>query len=337
MRRKILQYSTTFLVALTLIATQASIVRAHAGHDHDSTEPLTSLPDIVAKVNDVDIKKDAILAEFKASVEAYGSRGTPLTAEQEKASLKNLVDREIKRALVSQKARALAIQISPETVEKKLQSIKAKFDSDTVFEKKLAQKNMSLAQYKDEIKLELMLEQIIQKETPSQIEVTPQEIKNYYDKHPEMFNTEEKVQASVILIKLRPNAAEAEEKQAREKIEMVLSQIKNGSDFGDLAKRYSQDSLAPRGGDLGFLHKKQMQPAFSEKAFSMKPGEISEIFKTNFGYHILKVIDRKPETHATLEDAKEKIKETVHGEKLEKQAKVYTETLRSKANIKTYF
>lgn len=337
MRRKILQYSATFLVALTLVATESSTVWAHSGHDHDSTEPLTSLPDIVAKVNDVDIKKDAILSEFKAAVESYGSRGTPLTAEQEKASLKKLVDREIKRALVSQKAKDLSIQISPETVEKKLQAIKAKFDSDAIFEKKLSQKNMSLAQYKDEIKLELMLEQIMQKEMPSQIEVSPQEIKNYYDKNPELFNSEEKVQASVILIKVRPNAGEAEEKQAREKIEMVSNQIKSGSDFGDLAKRYSQDSLAPRGGDLGFLYKKQMQPAFSEKAFSMKPGEVSEIFKTNFGYHILKVTDKKPETHVTLEEAKERIKETLRGEKLEKQAKIYTETLRSKANIKTYF
>ncbi|OGW18385.1 MAG: hypothetical protein A3K09_08040, partial [Nitrospinae bacterium RIFCSPLOWO2_12_FULL_47_7] len=255
----------------------------------------------------------------------------------EKASLKKLVDKEIKKNLISQKASELAIQVTPEHVEKELQSIKAKFDSDLIFEKKLAQKNMSVAQYKEKIKWDLMLGQIVQREMASQIEVAPEEIKAYYEKNPGLFNTEEKVRASVILIKVSPSAGEIEDRKAREKIGMVLSQIKNSSDFSDEARKHSQDSMGPRGGDLGFFNRKQVLPAFSERAFSLKVGEVSEIFKTNFGYHLLKVTEKQPETHSTLEEAKDKIREILKREKLSKQIEAYSEELKKKADIKLYF
>lgn len=336
-RCKALQYSLTLVVALTLTATQAEKVWAHSGHKHESNEPQTSLPDTVARVNGVDIPKSAILAELKTTLELYNSQGISLTPDQEKAAVKKLVDREIKRTLLSQKAKDLAIQISAEMVEKELQTIKTKFDSDSAFEKKLSLKNLTLEQYKEEIKWDLILGQIIQREMASQIEASPEEIKTYYEKNPKMFNTEEKVRASVILIKVAPNAGDAGDKKAREKIEMILSQIKNSSDFSDEAKKHSQDSMGPRGGDLGFFNKSQVLPAFSEKAFKMKVGEVSDIFKTNFGYHILKVTDKQPETHTTLEEAREKIKGILKNEKLSKQATAYSEALKKQADIKLYF
>ena len=332
-RCKSAQYAMTLLVMFA--TAQAINVQAHSGHKHDSNEPQISLPDIVARVNGMDIKKSAILEELKAAVEI--NNGPPLTADQEKASLKKLVDKEIKKNLISQKASELAIQVTPEHVEKELQSIKAKFDSDLIFEKKLAQKNMSVAQYKEKIKWDLMLGQIVQREMASQIEVAPEEIKAYYEKNPGLFNTEEKVRASVILIKVSPSAGEIEDRKAREKIGMVLSQIKNSSDFSDEARKHSQDSMGPRGGDLGFFNRKQVLPAFSERAFSLKVGEVSEIFKTNFGYHLLKVTEKQPETHSTLEEAKDKIREILKREKLSKQIEAYSEELKKKADIKLYF
>lgn len=335
--RKVFRYALPLLVALFLIATNISIVQAHSGHKHEENEPQTSLPDVVAKVNEIDIKKDDIWTEFKSAVMAYSDRGLPLSPEQEKAAAKKLIDREIKKKLVLLRAKELNVQASPESVDKKLQDIKTKFESDASFEKKLSQKNMTIEQYKEEIRLGLLIEQMLQKESPTLIEVSPQEIKDYYDKNMEKFRTEEKVKASVILIKVKPNAGDAEDKQARGRLDTIINQLKEGSEFGDLAKRYSQDSMGPRGGDLGFFHRKQVLPAFSDRAFSMKVGEISEIFKTNHGYHILKVTDKTPATSSSLEEAKAKIVETLRGEKLSKQSEAYSESLKKKADIKLYF
>ncbi len=334
---KVIRNSLILFAALILMAARISVAQAHSGHKHDDSEPQTSLPDVVAKVNGVDIKKDDIWADFKAAVETYSIRGTPLSPEQEKTTAKKLIDKEIKKRLVLLRARELNIQVSPESVDKKLQAIKSKFESDTAFEKKLSQKSMTVEQYKEEIKWGLTLEQVIQKEMPSLIEVSPQEIKEYYDKNPEKFSTEEKVRASVILIKVKPNAGEADEKQARDKIEMIANQLKEGSEFAELAKKHSQDSMGPRGGDLGLFHRKQVLPAFSDRAFGMKVGEVSEIFKTSHGYHILKVTEKSPATHSSLEEATSGIVEILRGEKLAKQSEGYNESLRKKADIKFYF
>lgn len=336
-RRKAFQYSVILFAALALVVTQTSNARAHSGHKHEDAEPQISLPDVLAKVEGIDIKKDAIWQEFKNTVSLYGSKGIPLTIDQEKTAAKKLVDKEIDRTLLLKRAKELSIQIAPEMVEKKFQAVKAKFASNEEFAKKLTQRNLSADQFKEELKSDLVMEQIIQKEIEPKIQIDRQKIKEYYEENTASFKTPETVRASVILVKVAPNAGAEEDKRARDKIEQVLAQIKIGSNFADLAKKFSQDSLASRGGDLGFFHAKQILPDFSDRAFKIKTGEVSEIFRTVHGYHILKVTDRKPASSVSLEDASEKIKELLKSEKIAQQVDLYTEELRKKADIKVYF
>ncbi len=92
----------------------------------------------------------------------------------------------------------------------------------------------------------------------------------------------------------------------------ILTQIKAGTEFNGLAEKFSQDSLASKGGDLGFFEKNKMFPPFSERAFSMKVGEVSEIFKTQHGFHILKVTDKKPtDSHLAPEDVSDITKDDI--------------------------
>lgn len=116
------------------------------------------------------------------------------------------------------------------------------------------------------------------------------EIKRYYEENAAQFSHEKEVRAQHILFRIKPDAPQAEVDKVRDAAAKVLDEAKKGKDFGELAKKYSQDEgTAKKGGELGFFPKKQMEPAFSDAAFSLKPGEISELVRTPYGFHIIKV------------------------------------------------
>ena len=104
-----------------------------------------------------------------------------------------------------------------------------------------------------------------------------------------------------------------------------------------MAQQHSQDSLASKRGDLGFFTRKQMLPAFSNRAFKMKVGEISDIFRTGHGFHVLKVTGKKPGGLSPFEAEKAKIEKFLTNKKVSQATRDYIETLKKQAKIKIYF
>lgn len=261
----------------------------------------------------------------------------PLNASQEKSAAKKLIDDEIGRTLLVLKAKDSGINITKDMLEKRLKEVQAKFRSDAVFEHKLADRGMTLDQYRAELETDLYMDQIIKKEIESKIKIPENETRDYYEKNKNKFASQEKVRASIILLKFNPSQGKAGEQKALKKFESILDQIRNGADFAAMAKRFSEDSLASKGGDLGFFTKKQMLPAFSNRAFKMKAGEVSDIFRTGHGFHVLKVTDKKPAGASPFEAEKEKIKDFLIQKKVSQATRDYIEALKKQAKIKTYF
>jgi parvulin-like peptidyl-prolyl isomerase len=319
-----------------LIAGAGSEVFAHSGHKHDSKPPI-SLPEVTAKVNDTDIKRDVILRELNKVIRSYKTKGMTLKPDQMKTVAKKLIDDEIGRTLLIQRAEKIGVSVTPEMVTTKLNQVKGTFKSNAVFEHKLADQGMSLEQYQVELRTDLIMDQVIKKEVESKIKITETELRAYYDKNIGRFRTPEKVRASVILLKLKPNSSAERERKVRKKMESILEQSKSGTDFSGLAEKFSQDSLASKGGDLGFFAKKQMLPAFSERAFKLQVGEVSEIFKTKHGFHLLKVTDKKPAVDRSFKEVKESIRSTLIEKKSAQATKAYVQTLKKQASLKTYF
>ncbi|MGA1861593.1 SurA N-terminal domain-containing protein [Deferribacter thermophilus] len=139
------------------------------------------------------------------------------------------------------------------------------------------------------------------------INISDEEIEKYYIQHANEFVDKEKVAAKHILVKVNNWDNENEVKKAKEKIEKILKELKSGAKFEDLAKKYSDDPSAKNGGDLGYFTKGEMIKDFEEAAFKLKVNEMSNIVKTKYGYHIIKVYDHKPEKKLTLAEAKQKI------------------------------
>ena len=326
--------SCLILLGLFVSANPAK-VWAHSGHKHDALK--IKLPKVVAQVNGVDISGDTISRELKKAVQQYKKRGMPLNASQEKSAAKKLIDDEIGRTLLVLKAKDSGINITKDMLEKRLKEVQAKFRSNAVFEHKLADRGMTLDQYRAELETDLYMDQIIKKEIEPKIKIPENETRDYYEKNKNKFASQEKVRASIILLKFNPSQGKAGEQKALKKFESILDQIRNGADFAAMAKKFSEDSLASKGGDLGFFTKKQMLPAFSNRAFKMKDGEVSDIFRTGHGFHVLKVTDKKPAGASPFEAEQEKIKNFLIQKKVSQATRDYIEVLKKQAKIKTYF
>lgn len=147
------------------------------------------------------------------------------------------------------------------------------------------------------------------------VEVKDEEIKDYYDTHLAEFTKEKTVSARHILFKTSSDMKDEEKEEKRKKALEIMELANKGDDFAELAKKHSEGPSAKNGGDLGEFKKNAMVKPFADKAFSMKPGEVSEPVETSFGWHIIKVEKVNEETVTSLEDAKVSISEKLTKEK----------------------
>lgn len=140
------------------------------------------------------------------------------------------------------------------------------------------------------------------------VKVTEGEVKQYYEDHASDYRKEGQVRARHILFELRQDASDSETAKVKQEAQKVLEEARKGRDFEDLARKHSADpTVKENGGDLGFFTREQMVPEFSEVAFNLKPGEISDLVRTPYGFHIIKVEEIRPEEITSFEQAREGI------------------------------
>ena len=298
------------------------------------------LNETVADVNGTKItlgQYEFMLKMNKASVEstiggAEGWNQKDQSGQTYKDKYKTLVlDQMINTELLAQNAEKEGIKVTDKDIQASYNDLKTYVNSDKEIKGAAEELGITDDFLKEQAKLSLLIQKS-QEKFYSEEKVSDAEMKKYYDEHIDEYKKDE-VEASHILIKTTDDAnkplPEAEQKKAKEKAEKVLKEVKAGGDFAELAKKYSQDpGSAANGGALGAFGKGMMVQEFEDAAFGMEPGEVSDLVKTDFGYHIIKVTDRIKET-TSFEEAKEGIKEEIlknkYGEKiaeLQKKAKI---------------
>ncbi|AZR71972.1 peptidylprolyl isomerase [Anoxybacter fermentans] len=166
----------------------------------------------------------------------------------------------------------------------------------------------------------LLIEEL-QNQVFSEITVDDTEISEYYLNHLQQFEREASVHIRHILVK------------TKEEAEMLKNKLQNGADFKELAKEFSIGPSASRGGDIGFLTKGELIPEIDEVAFSLQPGEISDVVETELGYHIIKVEEVLPAGKVPLEEAKGQIKELLLDQKKQKAWNQFIQELRENAQV----
>jgi peptidyl-prolyl cis-trans isomerase C len=156
----------------------------------------------------------------------------------------------------------------------------------------------------------MAISKLIETEIAAKVAVKPEQVTDFYAKNPDQFKQGDSVRASHILIAVPKGADAAAKAQARAKAEQVLEDVKSGKDFAALAKEHSADpGSAVQGGDLGFFQQGQMVGPFNDAAFSLAPGAISDLVETEFGFHIIKVAEKKPGRTIPLEEVKPQVEQ----------------------------
>ena len=244
---------------------------------------------------------------------------------------RNALDGLVNLKLLSQEVKARGVTGDEQVVAEEIKKIRSRFQTEDEFTKALAAQQMTADRLKTEMQTQLGINKLMESEASGASPVTDTDVKDFYDKNPERFKKPEQVRASHILFKTEGD--EAAKKKARASAESVLKQAKSGKDFAALAKEHSSDGSAQQGGDLGFFVKEQMVAEFSNAAFAMQPGQISDIVESQFGYHIIKVTERKAPEPVALDQVSPQVKQFLTQQRQKERADTFMKQLRSKAKI----
>lgn len=292
--------------------------------------------DKVAVVNGVTISKDTYDRELDFFVRRAAPGGQQIPdvqmAQMKSEVLESLIDRE----LLFQESKKKGIQVKSDAVSDQLQKIQQRYPNKEEFQKLLSNMGLTESDVQAQIERGMAIQKLIDKEVTEKIKVSDEETKAFYDKNPQLFQQPEQIKASHILIKVQADAPADQKAEARKKIEDVQQKVKKGEDFATLAKTYSEGPSGPKGGDLGYFRRGQMVKPFEEAAFSLKPDETSEIVETQFGYHLIKVNDKKPAKKMTYAEVKDRLNEHLKKQKTDSEANAYIETLRKDAKIEKF-
>lgn len=194
------------------------------------------------------------------------------------------------------------IQISEDEIKEQIDKMVETIGGQEAYESALQYYGFSEDELRKDIEMNLYLTKLLEPEIP----ITDEEMEDYFKENKDSFNQMEEVKASHILVETEETALEVKEK------------LSKGESFEELAKEYSTDtSNSQQGGDLGFFGRGRMVTEFEETAFSLGIGEVSDPVKTDFGYHIIKVEDKKEAKEANYEESKDKIKEILFQEKFQ--------------------
>ena len=314
------------LIVLTLITLASP---AYVGESQSAEQKVAVVNGTVINQAEFDSEMNRVLERLQRT----GRFPNDLKRSQiKKQVLENLIARE----LLYQESQKKGVKVDQKEIEAQLTALKGRFPSEVEFKKALSTMNLTEAELRFQFERDLAIRKLLDDQIGGKSVVSEKESRAHYDSNLESFKKSEQVRASHILIKVDPGADEAKKAEARTKIESLQAKLKNGEDFGALAKEYSEGPSGPKGGDLGFFGRGQMVKPFEETAFTMKPGQVSGMVETRFGYHLIMVIERTPESILSYEEVKDRLEQYLKQQKAQETIAAYVETLKGNAKIERF-
>lgn len=287
------------------------------------------LPDVLARVNGQEVRKD----EFQALIDNMERTQGPIPSERRDEVLREALDHLITRTLLEQEAKARNIAVPDADVEGQIDKMRSRFPSEDEFKKALESRRTTVEQLRTDARTDMVITRMLDAEVASAEPATDEEARAFYAKNPEKFTQPEAVRASHILLLVDEKADEATRKKLRGQMDGILKRARAGEDFAALAKAHSQDGSAAQGGDLGFFTRGRMVPPFEQAAFALEPGALSDVVTTQFGYHVIKLIERRAPATVPLEKVSPQVKEYLTGQKKQDRADTFIAGLKKKSRI----
>jgi peptidyl-prolyl cis-trans isomerase C len=289
---------------------------------------------MVATVNGVGIAR----GEFDRNWEYFLRRSGIPTSHADKSGRveefrRQVLDRLIDEELIFQESQRRNLIAGQEASDAEFEKARAQFPTPEAFQQALAQNKLTEEGLRGILSRNLSIQGFVEKEIAGAIVVSDAEVHDFYTGHQDKFASPEQAHARHILVQVDEKADESARQAARAKADDLLVQLKGGGNFEELARKNSDCPSAPQGGDLGFFERGQMVPAFDAAAFALKPGELSEVIETQFGYHIIKLEGKKDAGLVPEREAAASIREFLVSQKTGEALEQRLKTLREKAKI----
>tara|TARA_B100000029_G_scaffold476674_1_gene521006 strand:- start:121 stop:1203 length:1083 start_codon:yes stop_codon:yes gene_type:complete len=288
---------------------------------------LDALPATIATVDGVAVNAEA----FRASISRYVRPGLKIPESRMKKVKSRLLDRLIDDTLISNLAKSQGVKLSDEVLAKEYEDYTARFKTEDHYANYLKHSKLTPELVKEQILVRVSLETILKNR--GELSVTKEEAKKFFDDHPNLYQQRETVHAAHILIKVSKDAEKAEQEAAEKRIQEIHAELKKGGDFSELAKKHSEGPSKSRGGDLGFFGHGQMVQEFDKVAFSLEANTISEPVRTVFGWHIIKVLEKKEGRQKGFAEVESKLLDSLKRKKLAVAKRKLLSELRKQAKI----
>jgi peptidyl-prolyl cis-trans isomerase C len=307
--------------------------------DEPAATEENKIPPVVARVNGQEITEKQYVSMWYTLQRARMrmNRSKAMDPKYMDAMKLETIDRLVVLTLLGQKADALNIQPDPKEVEDKIQEMKAMRMAGS-FGGLLAtmgagQPEEDWDSQRADLVTSMKIQKLLEQEVRDKVNVTPAEVRAYYEDHPDEFRVSEEVCARHILIKVPADATDAQRREALRAINEAAERIKKGEAFKDVAKDVSQDGSASDGGNLGYFGRGAMVPEFEEVAYSLAEGRVSDVVETRFGYHLIKVDDKRPGSTISFDDIKAGIEQRLKNTKADARGREYIAGLKAEVEI----
>ena len=294
-------------------------------------------PEKAAVVND----KEISYADFEQRVEMFkqqvlrGNPGQLPDAVQQKLK-DQVIQKMITDELLLQRAVKEGLSVDSGVIDNEINKIKSQFKDPSQYAERLKAVGLTDAMLRKQMDEQFTIRKLVEKDIFPKVKVTPDEAKQYYDENKDKFRQPEKVRAQHILMKVEKGDSEEKKTEARKKLKALHKRILAGEDFSTLAKEHSEGPSNVRGGDLGYFPRGRMVKPFEDAAFKLAANEVSDIVETQFGFHLIKVLDHKAESETPFSSVQPKIMSMLFNEKVQEELAPYVENLRKEAKIQVF-
>jgi len=300
----------------------------------------TVVEEIIARINNQIVTRTEYLRskdQLKQEAQQQDpSNAEKIIAEKDKDVLRDLIDQQ----LLLEKGKDLGITAETEVI-KRLDEMRKemKLESMEDLEKAAQGQGISFEDFKQNLKNQIITQQVISKEVGSRMSISKEELQQFYDQHKSQMEQPEQIRLSELLVsteKKTKDAAPDDPQQlaaAQAKAEDLLAQIRKGAAFDETAKKNSDGPTAAQGGDLGYFKRGTLAKELEDKTFAMKPGEVSDVIRTRQGFVILKVVEHQMAGVPPLSQIENKVQEAIYMQKLQPALRAYLQKLREDSYI----
>jgi len=292
--------------------------------------PQIEAKDIVVSVDGVGLKKEELTRKVKAQMNLYKDKiPADKRKEIQQGLRKQLTEEFVMRTVLTNEANRQKIVATDKEIQTAMNQLKANLPPDKKIEDFLKENNIP----REDIVLGIRIKKMVEKEAGSKTKATPKEISTFYDENKDKFTTEENVHVRHILIMIDAKDDEKVKADKKAKIEKLREQIVGGADFAEVARNNSDCPSKENGGDLGDIKRGQTVKPFEDAAFSQEKNAIGPVVTTEFGHHVIQVLEHKPAKTVKLDEVKDKIALYLEQQKQQEVFSKMTARLRKNAVV----